>query len=100
MNVLHWHGDAFEVPTGGGNLAFTAICLHQAFSLGAYGLALQFHVEVEPATIEAWLIGHTVELGKAGIDVREIRAQAARSGQITAAAGKKLFRAWLDGVFA
>ncbi len=98
--VLHWHGDAFAVPPGGENLAFTEICPHQAFSLGAYALALQFHVEVEPKAIEAWLIGHTVELGKAGIDVREIRAQAARSGHQTAAAGKQMFRAWLDGVFA
>jgi GMP synthase (glutamine-hydrolysing) len=99
VNVLHWHGDAFEIPRGGKALALTEIC-PQAFSLADHGLALQFHVEAEPAQIEAWLIGHTVELGKAGIDVREIRAQAARFGRETAAAGKQLFRAWLDGIFA
>jgi GMP synthase (glutamine-hydrolysing) len=100
LPVLHWHGDAFELPPGGKNLAFTAICPNQAFALDDWALALQFHVEAEPAALEAWLIGHTVELGKAGIDPRDIRAQAARSGEATAAAGAKLFRAWLDGVFA
>jgi GMP synthase (glutamine-hydrolysing) len=50
--------------------------------------------------LEAWLIGHTVELGKAEIDPRDIRAQAARAGRATTAAGTKLFRVWLDGVFA
>jgi GMP synthase (glutamine-hydrolysing) len=98
--VLHWHGDAFELPPGGKNLASTVICPNQAFALDPWALALQFHVEAEPASLEAWLIGHTVELGKAGIDPRELRAQAARAGNATAAAGEKLFRAWLDGVFA
>jgi GMP synthase (glutamine-hydrolysing) len=98
--ALHWHGDNFELPPGAENLAFTGACPHQAFALGSHALALQFHAEVEPATLEAWLIGHAVELGKAGIDPRELRAQAARSGAATAAAGKKLFRDWLEGNFA
>ncbi len=100
VNVLHWHGDSFDLPAGGKNLAFTALCPHQAFALDTYALALQFHVEVEPAALEAWLIGHAVELGKAGIDPRDIRTQAAEFGVATAEAGKRLFRAWLDGVFA
>jgi GMP synthase (glutamine-hydrolysing) len=98
--VLHWHGDAFCLPAGGKNLAFTPICPHQAFALDSWALALQFHVEAEPASLEAWLIGHTVELSKAGIDPRDIRAEAARTGKETAAAGAKLFRVWLDGVCA
>jgi GMP synthase (glutamine-hydrolysing) len=100
VNVLHWHGDNCALPAGAENLAFTSACPHQAFALGAHALALQFHAEVEPATLEAWLIGHAVELGKAGIDPRELRAQAARFGAATAAAGKKLFRDWLEGAFA
>jgi GMP synthase (glutamine-hydrolysing) len=100
VNVLHWHGDNFELPPGAQNLAFTSACPNQAFALGSHALALQFHAEVEPATLEAWLIGHTVELGKAGIDPRGLRAQAARFGAATAEAGKKLFRDWLEGVCA
>ena len=100
VQALHWHGDAFELPAGAKRLAFTELCPNQAFSLGDTALALQFHAEVEPASLEAWLIGHTVELGKAGLDPRDLRTQAARHGAATADAGKILFGAWLDGVFA
>jgi GMP synthase (glutamine-hydrolysing) len=98
--VLHWHGDAFELPAGAQNLAFTDACPHQAFALESFALALQFHVEVEPATLESWLIGHAVELAKAGIDPRELRAQGARTGAATAAAGERVLGGWLDGAFA
>ncbi len=99
VNVLHWHGDAFGLPYGAKNLAFTPACPHQAFALDSFALGMQFHVEVDPATIKSWLIGHTVELGKAGIDPRSLRAQAADVGLATAQGGKKVFSAWLDGVF-
>jgi GMP synthase (glutamine-hydrolysing) len=99
VEVLHWHGDAFGLPEGARNLAFTAACPHQAFALDSFALGLQFHVEVDPAKIESWLIGNTVELGKAGIDPRTLRAQALKVGAATAEAGKKVFSAWLDGVF-
>jgi GMP synthase (glutamine-hydrolysing) len=100
VQALHWHGDAFDLPEGAKNLASTAVCANQAFSLDHYALGLQFHAEVMPASLEAWLIGHAVELGKAGIDPRELRAQAAEHGAATAEAGKDLFRLWLDGAFA
>jgi GMP synthase (glutamine-hydrolysing) len=100
VHVLHWHGDTFELPAGAENLASTSACPHQAFAMGAHALALQFHAEVEPAALEAWLIGHAVELAMAGIDPRELRAQAARFGAATAAAGEKLFRDWLEGALA
>jgi GMP synthase (glutamine-hydrolysing) len=99
-HALHWHGDAFDLPEGGKRLASTAVCPNQAFALDHYALGLQFHAEVEPSSLEAWLIGHTVELGKAGIDPRELRAQAATRGAATARAGESLFRDWLKGAFA
>jgi GMP synthase (glutamine-hydrolysing) len=98
--ALHWHGDAFALPSGANRLAFTAVCPNQAFAIGSYALGLQFHAEVEPSALEAWLIGHAIELGKAGIDPRDLRIQAARHGAATAEAGKKLFRAWFEGAFA
>ncbi|WP_374547354.1 glutamine amidotransferase [Rhodoblastus sp.] len=100
VKVLHWHGDAFDLPAGAKRLAFTAVCPNQAFSLDAYALGLQFHAEVEPKALEAWLIGHTVELGKAGIDPRDLRGQTAAFGAATAEAGKKLFASWFAGAFA
>ncbi|RAI37753.1 glutamine amidotransferase [Rhodoplanes roseus] len=96
--VLHWHGDNFALPPGATRLAATAACPNQAFSVGPSILGLQFHVEVDPETIETWLVGHTVELGKAGIDPRTLRAQAASVGQATAEKGRAFMARWLDGV--
>jgi len=96
--VLHWHGDNADLPAGAVGLASTEACPHQAFAVGDTVLALQFHIEADPARIESWLIGHTVELGKAGIDPRAIRQQAAAHGAATAAAGRAVLSAWLDQV--
>lgn len=96
--VLHWHGDNADLPACAVGLASTDACPHQAFAVGDTVLALQFHIEADPARIESWLIGHTAELGKAGIDPRDIRRQAADHGAATAAAGRAVLSAWLDQV--
>jgi GMP synthase (glutamine-hydrolysing) len=96
--VLHWHGDNFELPANAIRLASTSACPNQAFASGRNLLGLQFHIEVDPARIEQWLIGHTVELAKAGIDPCELRRQAATLGRATAERGRAALAAWLDGV--
>ncbi|HYA05684.1 MAG TPA: glutamine amidotransferase [Xanthobacteraceae bacterium] len=96
--VLHWHGDNCDLPQGCERLASTPACPVQAFSRTPSQLALQFHIEVEPARVERWLIGHTVELGKAGIDPRDLRAQAQTYGGATAAAGRAVLSKWLDAI--
>ena len=85
-------------PAGAERLAATSLCPVQAFRLGKTALALQFHVEADPRRIEAWLIGHTAELGKAGIDPRAIRADAQRLGAATAAAGRAILSEWLEAL--
>ena len=96
--VLHWHGDNCDLPTGCTRLASTLHCPVQAFARAPTQLALQFHLETEPARFESWLVGHTVELGKAGIDPRELRAQARTQGPATREIGQKVLAAWLDKV--
>ena len=94
--VLHWHGDNCELPTGCTRLASTEHCPVQAFTRMPSQLALQFHLETEPARFETWLVGHTVELGKAGIDPRKLRTQAQELGPATREVGQKVLAAWLD----
>jgi GMP synthase (glutamine-hydrolysing) len=94
--VLHWHGDNFELPANAVRLARTSACPNQAFSIGKNTLGLQFHIEVDPARIEQWLIGHTVELGKAGIDPRALRRDASTLGRATAEKGHAALATWLD----
>lgn len=51
LEVLEWHGDAFELPKGAKLLATSPLCTHQAFSYkNAYGLL--FHTEFTPEMVE------------------------------------------------
>lgn len=45
LDVLHWHGDTFELPVGATRLATSAACANQGFLHGRT-LALQFHPEM------------------------------------------------------
>jgi GMP synthase (glutamine-hydrolysing) len=94
--VLHWHGDNCELPKACMRLASTPHCPVQAFARTPTQLALQFHLETEPARFESWLVGHTVELDKAGIDPRDLRAQLRAYGTATRDLGGKVLAAWLD----
>jgi GMP synthase (glutamine-hydrolysing) len=96
--VLHWHGDNCELPVGCECLASTQHCPVQAFSRTPTQLGLQFHLETEPARFEAWLVGHTVELGKAGLDPRKLREEARKFGPVLREVGHKVLSAWLDRV--
>jgi GMP synthase (glutamine-hydrolysing) len=98
LPVLHWHGDNFDLPSGCENLALTASCPHQAFRQGANLLGIQFHIEADPLGIESWLIGHTVELGKASRDPRLIRNDTVRYGKQLAGAATKVVIEWLDNI--
>lgn len=96
--VLHWHGDNCDLPAGCERLALTTHCPVQAFTRSPVQLALQFHLETEPARFEAWLVGHTVELGKAGIDPRQLREQARAAGPALREVGGKVLGAWIDSI--
>jgi GMP synthase (glutamine-hydrolysing) len=70
---LHWHGDTFDLPAGAVRMASTKKRLNQAFALGREIIGFQFHPEAGARGFERWLIGHSVELGAAGVDVSGLR---------------------------
>ncbi len=97
--VVHWHGDAFQIPAGAEHLASTPLCATQGFAIGRHVLALQFHVEVDvSAGIERWLTGHAAELAGAGVDPRMLRKQASQMGPELREAGQKMLAEWLQGL--
>jgi len=53
--VLHWHGDAFELPAGATRLAASEGCSEQGFLIRNKCLALQFHPEVDPPLVKQFV---------------------------------------------
>ena len=94
--VLHWHGDTFDLPDGAHLLASTSMTENQAFTVGPRVLGLQFHVEAQTDSIEQWLIGHAVELSQARVDLFEIRAETARWGAGLERACPQILQSWLE----
>lgn len=62
LNVFHWHGETFDLPPGAVHLARSAACNNQAFQVGRRTLALQFHLEVTPAAVQAFVDSFEAEL--------------------------------------
>jgi GMP synthase (glutamine-hydrolysing) len=93
--VLHWHGDTFDLPPGASLLASTEVCRNQAFAIGERVLGLQFHLEADPDKLEQWLIGHSLELSLANVDLSELR-RATRAASEIGKLGPQVFSRWLD----
>lgn len=53
MDVLHWHGDTFDLPANSVHLARSEGCNSQAFCIGERVLGLQFHLEATPLTVKS-----------------------------------------------
>ena len=53
INVFHWHGETFDLPSGATLLAKSAVCEHQAFQFGKSVMALQFHLETTSVAAQA-----------------------------------------------
>lgn len=51
--VIHWHYEAFTVPSGAVKLASSSACPNQAWALGPH-LAMQFHIEMDEKKALEW----------------------------------------------
>jgi GMP synthase (glutamine-hydrolysing) len=98
VQVLHWHGDTFDLPQGAQRLASTELYKNQAFKAGDFALALQFHPEVTADGLEDWYVGHTCELRKKQIDISVLRAAGKLHAPLLAEPAKAFWNGWLDFV--
>lgn len=96
LSLFHWHGDTFDLPQGASHLARTELYETQAFTLGDFALALQFHPEVTESGLEDWYVAHACELRQKGISVPELRAAARKHAPALVTAATVFWRRWLD----
>ena len=99
LSVFHWHGDTFDLPACVQLLASSEKYAHQAFTLGDFALALQFHPEVSADGLESWYVGHACELGHKGIHVAGLRKAALEHSPRLQEAAERFWRGWLDAIF-
>ncbi len=79
FRALHWHGDAFDLPTGAVHLARSEKTRVQAFRHGrAYGLL--FHAEVDAPQLAGMARAFEDELVRAGTTASAIAEGARRHG--------------------
>lgn len=96
--VLHWHGDTFDLPHGATLLASTSVYQNQAFAVGNSILGLQFHPEIMPGHIENWLVGHTCELNKGKIDINKLRNDTQTNVEKLNEQAQKFWNVWLNQI--
>ncbi|HEX9663784.1 MAG TPA: gamma-glutamyl-gamma-aminobutyrate hydrolase family protein, partial [Candidatus Binatia bacterium] len=53
--IFQWHGETFDIPKSTRHLAFSSLCVNQAFRYGAKVYGFQFHLEVDEPMIHRWL---------------------------------------------
>lgn len=98
VEVLHWHGDTFDLPHGAIRLASTPATPNQAFAWGMRALALQFHIEVTAGGLEQWYVGHAAELAGVGLSVGELRAETRALAPRLEQRGATALGRWIDQV--
>lgn len=64
--VLHWHGDTYELPRGAVRMASSPGCNEQGFLYGSRVLGLQFHLECDLAAVERLLENCAEEMAAGG----------------------------------
>jgi GMP synthase-like glutamine amidotransferase len=65
VDVFQWHGDTFDLPPDAVRLGASEMYENQAFRVGEAAWGLQFHVEIDEPTIEAWLTASPGEAERA-----------------------------------
>jgi GMP synthase (glutamine-hydrolysing) len=98
-DMLHWHGETFDLPKGAVLLASTERYENQAFSYGNNILALQFHPEITQRGMEKWFIGHVGEIMQTdGVSVELLRKETQRFANQLEMQGELFFNSWFNEV--
>jgi len=102
FKTLQWHGDTFDLPTGGVSLFSSPMYANQGFRFGEVAYGVQFHLEVDAALADEWsripaykTAAENV-LGPGGLD--QLLNGVAENADRMLPHARTLIDAWLDHV--
>ncbi|MFF1877038.1 glutamine amidotransferase [Leifsonia sp. NPDC058230] len=94
--VVEWHGDTFELPATATLLASSSDYSNEAFAIGRFTLAVQFHPEVTDQMHEQWVAEGYNELAEHALDADALRADRERYSAAMQDASQRAFSEWLS----
>ena len=93
---FQWHFDTFTLPPGAKLLAETDVG-PQAYVVGR-SLGLQFHPEVTPEIMDAWVRTYRHELDADGVDPDALLEETRRRAPVSRNLAERLFDRYLDAI--
>ncbi len=94
--VVEWHGDTFELPERATLLASSSDYSNEAFAIGDFALAVQFHPEVTDEMHEQWVSDGYNELDEHALDPDALREDRAAYSSGMQEASRRAFSEWLS----
>ena len=98
LPLMQWHGDSFRLPAGATRLASSAEYSNEAYRLGDFALAVQFHPEMTGTMYEDWIADGEAELQAQGIDASALLAQRDLYGADMERATTAMLDEWLTAL--
>jgi GMP synthase-like glutamine amidotransferase len=91
---LHWNEDVIALPPGATELLTGSALGVAAFRAGRSAWGVQFHPEVDGATLDGWYAHYGTWLGQAGVSEQDARAADDRHLPAQAELAERLFGAF------
>ncbi len=96
--VMEWHGDTFELPASATLLAGSSDYANEAFALGSWALAVQFHPEITEEMHEHWVADGLESFERHGIDPKDLTAESDTFTAGMQVASQAMLNDYLDGL--
>jgi GMP synthase (glutamine-hydrolysing) len=94
--VVEWHGDTFDLPAGVERLASAAAYENEAYGIGDWMLAVEFHPELTDEMHEEWLVSDAAYVASAGYAPEALRAEHERFGEPMQVASARMLSEYLE----
>lgn len=98
VGMLNWHGDHYTLPEEATLLGTSSAYPNEAFAIGDFALAVQFHPEVTAPMHEEWTQNSGDQFVEEGIDDEEWRALGREHNPAMQVASRAMLSEWLDGL--